>query len=394
MSAPGKLARLAILSAIAACSRSPDRGTASSGGTSASDAASTTSSSTGVGTATSSGSSASGGGFGGASTGAQSTATGSGGAGGESGGGGNGVGGQPGCGGAPPVSIYAPECASGAPGDGNSCGLTAESCCLRQSLPGGTFEHDNGGVVAVETVSAFELDSYEVTVGRFRAFVEAGYSTAATPPPIGAGAHPKVPFSGWQPWYLPKLAPNVPALKAELKCSPQATWTDVPCGNELLPINCVTWHEALLFCAWNGGRLPSDAELSFAYVGGDEQRIYPWGNTPPDPQLAVYDCAGDGSAAGQCAVGDLLPPGLRPLGDGKWGIHDLAGNVWEWALDNYSDDPYFLDCNDCVALNPFQSGVIRGGGYASTGWYLDAKNTYHGYPDAARDDGLGFRCAR
>src|SRR6185503_5212427 len=100
-------------------------------------------------------------------------------------------------------------------------------------------------------------------------------------------------------------------------------------------MNCVSWFEAFAFCAWDGGRLPTETEWNYAAAGGNEQRVYPWGANI-DLTKASYDCAGDGSGTGtpNCMFSDMLPVGSRsPQGDGKWGQADLAGNVWEWTLD-------------------------------------------------------------
>ena len=90
---------------------------------------------------------------------------------------------------------------------GNTCGGAAAidagadagpgvgNCCESIAVPGGTFNRNNDNSKAA-TVSGFKLDKLEVTVGRFRAFVEAGEGTLAKPPAAGSGAHPKIPNSG------------------------------------------------------------------------------------------------------------------------------------------------------------------------------------------------------
>src|SRR5689334_21712444 len=93
----------------------------------------------------------------------------------------------------------APSCA-GLPA---TCGPSGnEDCCESLLVPGGTFARSYDGVDYLDrsypaTVSDFYLDKYEITVGRFRAFVNAGMGTQASPPADGAGAHPKIPGSGW-----------------------------------------------------------------------------------------------------------------------------------------------------------------------------------------------------
>jgi formylglycine-generating enzyme required for sulfatase activity len=241
-------------------------------------------------------------------------------------------------------------------------------------------------------VSAFQLDVYEVTVGRFRAFVDAGRGTQLAPPGEGEGAHPALPGSGWSSEWVGELAPGSDALRAALSCSAYATWTDEPCANEARPINCVTWYEALAFCAWDGGRLPTEAEWAYAAAGGDEQRLYPWGGAAPAAR-AVYACTGDGSAAGDCAPGDLLPVGSRsPAGDGRWGGADLAGNVMEWTLDVYHVAPP-VPCLDCADLTRGVTRVPRGGSFATDELGL-ATTTRGGLPPDLHTHEIGFRCVR
>src|SRR4051794_15820890 len=87
-----------------------------------------------------------------------------------------------------------PSCRNAA---GAGCGLSKTSCCATAAVPGGTFNRRSFGSLPA-TISKLDLDVYEVTVGRFRAFVEAGGGTRTMPPSDGAGAHPKIPNSGWQ----------------------------------------------------------------------------------------------------------------------------------------------------------------------------------------------------
>ncbi len=167
-----------------------------------------------------------------------------------------------------------------------SCGVNGtDTCCASPLVAGGMFfrSYDpvndgfSGDMKNPATVSDFRLDTYEVTVGRFRKFVEAGLGNQGKPPQAGAGANPYIANSGWDPAWNASLAVDTNGLKAALKCSvTYQTWTDNPAGAEARPINCVDWFEAFAFCAWDGGFLPTEAEWNYAAAGGAEQRPYPW----------------------------------------------------------------------------------------------------------------------
>jgi sulfatase modifying factor 1 len=249
-----------------------------------------------------------------------------------------------------------------------TCGPTGDwSCCGSPLVPGGTFfrsydgtpEYPNMGFPA--TVSAFRLDKYEVTVSRFRRFVNAGLGTQPSPPLAGAGAHATLADSGWDPTWNARLSADTTALVAHLNCgAPLQSWSDVPGSNESRPINCVTWLEAMAFCAWDGGYLPTEAEWNYAAAGGSEQREYPWPNTPD----GLVDCSYANYAANApCSYseGHLMPVGSEsPKGDGRWGQADLAGNVFEYTLD-WDTEPYTNPCNDCANVTPGTLRMIRGG---------------------------------
>ena len=291
-----------------------------------------------------------------------------------------------------------PSC-SGVPA---TCGPSGTlPCCGSPLVPGGTFYrgYDVGADAAFSdmtnsaTVSDFRLDTFEVTVGRFRQFVNAGMGTAQNPPAPGAGAHLQIPNSGWSASFDASLDPDTPTLVTELSCNAGIdTWTADPGPNEALPIVCVTWYEAMAFCAWDGGYLPSEAEWNYAAAGGSEQRAYPWSSPPSSLAL---DCSYANYNTGSCN-----PPletvdrvgSQSPKGDGKWGHADLAGNADEWVLDWWSTT-YSNPCVDCANVTPSSGWTFRSG---DLGTFETAKALRTGYRsnESLRVDHIGFRCAR
>lgn len=291
----------------------------------------------------------------------------------------------------------------------NTCGFDKlDSCCTSPDVPGNTFyrgfdlavDGDSGTRTLVATLSDFRLDKYEVSVGRFRAFVAAGLGTQNNPPLARSGAHPNIQNSGWDAAWNQFLPINTQALQAQLKCDPDTlthTWTDNLGNNENRPINCVTWYEAAAFCAWDGGYLPTETEWMYASGGGTDQRAFPWSNPPGDltldPTRSSYfdgtNCNGDGLAG--CAVTDLIVVGTRPAGNSRWGQSDLAGNVSEWTLD-YTG-PYASTCNDCANLAVSNTRQLRGGSYTD-GKRFERVTFRVGLPPATASPVSGIRCAR
>jgi formylglycine-generating enzyme required for sulfatase activity len=258
-----------------------------------------------------------------------------------------------------------------------------ESCCTSLAVPGGTYNRGNDGTYPA-TIATFALDKYEITVGRFRKFVEAGKGTQASPPGDGAGAHPLIAGSGWQAsaWNS-SLATNTAALTAAVKCnSTYQSWTDAAAGNENRPMTCVSWFDAFAFCAWDGGRLATEAEWNYAAAGGSEQRLYPWGSTAPDDTYAVF-------CGGSCSTTQNVG-GKSPKGNGKWGHADLAGNVWEWNLDWHGNYP--LPCSNCAVIAAASYRVYRGGSFLDSAYLASSTRNYNA--STLRSYGIGSRCAR
>lgn len=288
-----------------------------------------------------------------------------------------------------PVSTLA-SCAELSP----DCGPKAdENCCASPLIEGGEYQRvdpeQNKNYSA--TVSDFRLDRFEVTVGRFRKFVD-GYP--GNKPAAGDGAHPAIENSGWDAsWPLPESKAE---LVAALKCTPAyQTWTDEPGASENKPVNCVSWYVGFAFCAWDEGRLPTEAEWTYAAAGGSEAQLYPWGKDEPDVSRAVF-CADYSETDQGCpnaTLADILKVGSKsPRGDGKWGQADLAGSLREWNLDWH--DVYPDACDDCANLETgLMSREARGGD-----WNNDAASLTSfiriGYNPVDPMSWVGLRCAR
>lgn len=153
------------------------------------------------------------------------------------------------------------------------------------------FGWDNEFPEHFEAVEAFEIDVNNVTNGEYLAFVEAG------------GPVPPFWIRSAGGWRLRTLLNDVPL---------PLTW----------PVY-VTHAQAAAYARAKGARLPTEAEYDRAAYGTPDssERRYPWGDDEPTPEHANLDFHRF----------DPESVGIRPRGASAWGVHDLAGNGWEWT---------------------------------------------------------------
>ena len=165
------------------------------------------------------------------------------------------------------------------------------------------------------------------------------------------------------------------------------------------PIDLVSWDMSRDYCAWEGKRLPTEAEWEWAASGPDHTK-WPWGDSP-DPSCDYVDYTPGGApkwkAGGDvgCGGGGTSPVGSHPKGDKVWpggAIHDLGGNVWEWVEDSFA--AYSSETQtDPLVRQETAIQSIRGGGWnrpdIACGTAFRAAAHYEYQVPA-----LGFRCVR
>jgi formylglycine-generating enzyme required for sulfatase activity len=197
----------------------------------------------------------------------------------------------------------------------------------------------------VQLTRSFWIGAHEVTVGQFRAFVEAtDYKTDAEQESRGA-----LVFN-----------PREKDSPQRFRQDAQANWRTP--GFEQAddhPVTCVSHRDALAFCEWRGKqegatyRLPTEAQWEYA-ARASSDTIYAGGDTPDT--LTAYGNIGDAAleavhpgAVKRQQVSQLKPGDgdgvvyTAPVGKFKpnaWGLYDMHGNVWEWCSDRYYDRYY------------------------------------------------------
>lgn len=313
----------------------------------------------------------------------------------------------------------APEGMVWIPGGEFSMGSDAagESLC---GLPGVT--RDAQPIHRVQ-VDGFWMDRTEVTNEQFERFVRAtGYVTVAeraptqeefpTAPPenLVAGSvvftptEEPVPLNNHMLWWRYEKGANWR--------HPEGEGSSLS-GREYLPVVHVAYEDATAYARWAGKRLPTEAEWEFAARGGATGHLYAWGNElkPEGKWMAnIYEgrfplADGDSGADGFKGIAPVakFPPNA-------YGLHDMAGNVWEWCSDWYRPDYYeHLASQSGATRNPQgpdtafdpmepteKKRVHRGGSFLCTDQYCTR------YMIGTRGKGevstgsnhLGFRCVK
>ncbi len=169
-------------------------------------------------------------------------------------------------------------------------------------------------------------------------------------------------------------------------------------GYENHPAVEVTWFGAVAYCQWAGRYLPTESEWEKA-ARGPEGRIYPWGDefdtslANVDDETIFDDYAVECDRSGCDGFDRTAPVGSFPDAASLYGALDMAGNVWEWVADLYSEDFYYRSpAEDPIGPSSGDSRTYRGGSFLNSPKYVRSANRGNSSPDHSAN-GLGFRCA-
>jgi len=194
---------------------------------------------------------------------------------------------------------------------------------------------------------------------------------------------------------------------------PHGSWNDYK-SHGSMPVNNVNWHDSVAYARWAGGSLPTEAQWEYAARGPDS-RTFPWGDAwdrtkcnnaeywakrPLADQDAwaawLNSIGGDGSKPSwmipaSVTVRHLGEVGHFPEGRSWCGALDLAGGVWEWCLDWYSET-YYAESPGRDPTGPERGArrVRRGGSWSSFAYYCRSADRTNAAPELGDDDD-GFR---
>lgn len=217
-------------------------------------------------------------------------------------------------------------------------------------IPAGEFQmgrkDDDEKPVHTVYLDAFYMDKYEVTNALYKKFMDA----------VGQ------PLSYW----------------SDSNYNSDYNAPDQPVG--------VSWYDAKAYADWAGKRLPTEAEWEKAARGGLAGKKYPWGDSLTHDSANYSGTRGRDKWEYTAPVGSFAPNG--------YGLHDMAGNVFEWCADWYGRNFY----RESPKRNPTgpSSGtyrVLRGGSWSisTSPYYLSVYNRVS-YLPTLEINFIGFRC--
>ena len=299
-------------------------------------------------------------------------------------------------------------------------GDSDEAICSTSGMDGPTLDAQPVHRVAVD---GFWMDATEVTNAQFAKFVAAtGYVTVAetkptqeefpTAPPeaLVAGSIVFTPTSGpvkmnhyLQWWsYVPGASwkhPSGPGSSIE--------------GRDDFPVVQIAYQDAVAYAKWAGKRLPTEAEWEFAARGGASGQVYVWGNEfKPGGKHQANTYQGkfpvQGMDSGEDGFKGVAPVAKYP--PNAYGLHDVAGNVWELCADWYRADTYAMaKAAGKVVKNPrgpasphdpaepgVKKRVQRGGSFLCSDQYCTRYmvGTRGKGEERSASDHVGFRCVK
>ncbi len=292
----------------------------------------------------------------------------------------------------------------------------------RGDICGGNEPMDDARPIHRVQVDGFWMDRTEVTNAEFARFVAATKYVTVAERPLKASDYPGVPADQLAPGSIVFTPPGTAVpLNNVLRWwawVPGANWRhpEGPASNldgrDHFPVVHIAYEDAEAYARWAGKDLPTEAQWEFAARGGHSGQSYAWGNelNPGGKWMAnIFEGHFPNENTRLDGHAGAAPVGSFPANG--YGLHDVAGNVWEWCKDWYRPDSYARDAAGGVVKNPagpaqaesfdpaepgMAKRVQRGGSFLCTDQYCTrymVGTRGKGAPDTGSNH-AGFRCVR
>lgn len=266
---------------------------------------------------------------------------------------------------------------------------------------------------AVE-LDGFWMDSAPVTNAQFARFVAATRYVTVAERKLDPRDFPGVPPDKLVPGALVFHSPPGPVPLDDVSqwwaYVPGANWRhpEGP-GSDISrranhPVVQVCYEDAVAYARWIGKRLPTEAEWEYAARGGLTQLPYVWGKEfKPGGKFMANTWQGHFPDSGKSEDGYDRTSPVHAFPPNRFGLYDMAGNVWEWCSDWYRPDYYAVSPGKNPqgppdSFDPAEPGipkrVQRGGSFLCTDQYC-SRYMPGGRGKGAIDTGashVGFRC--
>lgn len=244
-------------------------------------------------------------------------------------------------------------------------------------------------LVAATTVTNADFERFVAATGHVTLAERVG-SSAVTTTALQADPADVLRRSARAPWWV--------EVRGAQWRHPQGPASGLD-GLEDHPVVHVSWEDAQAYCRWAGARLPTEAEWEHAARGGLEGARYAWGDElTPQGRWMCNIWQGDFPTRNTCEDGFATTSPVRTYPPNGYGLHDMAGNVWQWCSDRFSAATSAAAVGPVVdPRGPATGGsrVIRGGSYLCHDSYC---NRYRvaarsGAEPSSTSANVGFRTA-